>query len=33
MGDGFLIEGNLIYANVAGVGAGINVKTNLSGRI
>ncbi len=33
MGDGFLIEGNLIYANVAGVGAGINVKTNYKGRI
>jgi parallel beta-helix repeat protein len=33
MGDGFLIEANLIYANVAGVGAGIYAATNLSGRI
>jgi hypothetical protein len=33
MGDGFLIEGNLIYANVAGAGAGMYVATNFSGRI
>ena len=33
MGEGFLIEGNLIFGNEAGVGAGINAKTNLSGRI
>jgi hypothetical protein len=33
MGDGFLIERNLIYSNQAGVGAGMYVATNLSGRI
>ena len=33
MGDGFLIEGNLIYDNVAGAGAGMYVATNYTGRI
>jgi parallel beta-helix repeat protein len=33
MGDTFLIEGNLIYANKAATGAGIHATTNLAGRI
>lgn len=32
-GEDFLIEGNMIAENTAGTGAGINVKTNLAGRI
>jgi hypothetical protein len=32
-GEDFLIEGNVIAGNKAAIGAGINVKTNLAGRI